>query len=205
MTTPEPSSLTSPHTEHAESHPLIPENAPTVAFDTSLGNKYEYVDFDYGQYASLAKDIGLSEEATRSLMITLQPKAPGGAAGEYDPNEHAIVIQTRRGVNNTLTHESKHAADFTNGEIIDHRRYTIGAMASRASRITLPLSALATGVSIGILASHNNPGFLPLGIVTGAAIVEGVHHYGYTTHPVERRAEKAAKQYSRNVVTLQKK
>ncbi|MGC1176575.1 MAG: hypothetical protein WA843_00750, partial [Candidatus Saccharimonadales bacterium] len=185
--------------------PPLSENAPIVSMDIRLGKKYKLVDFDYDEFSQEANRLGLSEEDVAGTPISIEKKGLLNIRkGFYDMDgDKGIRVKASRKVNSVLVHEVKHKADDSKGLIEKGMSYRVG----RAGLVVGNKLGVPTGVAAGIAAgagSKTAEHFItgPYPIAMGALAVAAA---GYVFHPPERRAKRAAKESTANIVTLVKK
>lgn len=175
----------------------LPDHYPQVTFDVSLGKKYENVDFDYNSFAEEANRLGVAPEDIDKLSINIGAKLPG-KNGVYYPKNVTIDIAAKKTANKTLSHEIQHFSDDLQGNLIFDPRIIIGDIATRAS---LPTSLTSLGLSVGYHARYIGAEITSAGVAT-CFMVAGAAIWGYSNHPIEKRAEQAAKDSTAKIITL---
>ena len=190
----------------------IPDNAPAVSFDIRLGKKYDFVDFDYDAFNTIADDLGISDDARSSLNVIVDKRIPRGllTLGRYISSEKTVRIKANRKANNTAKHELSHAADDANVVEFNNSRYLAGkiGIASMYGLVyieTLNAIYSTSGLTKALYgdsvaeAAHNfsETGFPIAFVAANAAAIAG-----YYMHPIERKARQAAKQHQPDMLTL---
>lgn len=187
--------------------PGLSEDSPIVSMEIRLGKDYDFIDFDYDEYAKEAARLDLDPRVNESLNIELGGfhrgmtlrKVPRTRA---NPTEGIIQASVRDEINADLAHEMQHIAD---GDVMDGR-YVTGQLAKLAC---LPLTLMPPVI---MLATEKNghldivPDAIAYGIwLAGLGILNKVYKWGYTSHPAELRARQAEKESTAKIVTFQKK
>ena len=95
---------------------------PAVSFDTRLGEEYRHVDFDYGTYRNMVKQMGGSESDLADLQILI---SDGGKykLGTYSTDR--IKVNTLTNANRVLAHETKHFVDDKQGVLETYPAYAV--------------------------------------------------------------------------------
>lgn len=127
----------------------VERDAPAVSFDTSLGERYSFVQFNEDEFDEEADRIGLSQGARAKLAIDVEGPEGSigrGTAGSYHIPKKRIKVKAGRHTNNSMRHEMKHAADDEAG--------LIGTRGQRlAGNLSMSLSNATTAAQIGVFAA----------------------------------------------------
>jgi hypothetical protein len=185
--------------ETPKQHTGLSENSPTVTFDINLGKYYDSVDFDYKEFDREADKLGMSTDTRSGLSITFDSNINILTGGRFHGDGDRIEIKTfkksNKHINKYLIHEMQHAVDVQAGFVPDYR-YKVGRFAVN-SFIGLTVAGFILGPVD--LAVRNN--IFERGPYQAATLAAGaVMYWGYNRHPIERRAQKAAKDSQKKVV-----
>lgn len=193
-------------------HVGLPDNAPIVSVDIKLGKKYKEVDFDYESYQRELDRQGMPEDALPMNVLikrrSIKDRLLARSLGSYCRRH--INVSATRDADKTLKHEMQHGVDDNNNILeANDFRYSMGIQAVD-SFIPASLGAVSTQISLGLMSYFGkvNAGNLDRAVITAGIVpllVGGVATWGYSMHPAERRAEKAAKQSPEKILTLTKR
>jgi hypothetical protein len=185
---------------------ILDEAAPLVLMDTRLGKKHSNVDFDYEAFMWRAVTYhDMSDENITKLSLYIKPsrRFTFGGRANYLPGANDITIKARKQqtANKSLRHELKHAADDADGLLKANVRYIVGKLA------IYPLVVTELAMLLGVIAELENVR-LPVvakdvaigSFCATAASVVG----GYTFHPMERRARKAARAKKQDIIGMER-
>jgi hypothetical protein len=198
--------------------PTIPETAPTVSFDRSLGKRFSFVGFNYGEFALQADRIGVDQETISDLRVQILPPSRTSTKGVYyvdypkdalDSEENlklvpCIDVVMSNDVNKSLAHEMKHASDGDEGLLKFDTRYKIGEIAAKGHWLFVPGVAMS-GFSLGLVMTGQPS--LPVTVaglgISALGVISSVgEHYGYATHPDEKRANEASKNPNKTITVI---
>lgn len=178
----------------------LTDNDPIVAFDARLGERYEFMDFDYDAFAEKAASSGLAPSGIGGLKVQINDGPMFyQIRGHYNPVDKRMVVRAGRRADKTLAHELQHAADDINGTPSDLRRLKIGIAANKTMH----------GAMLPEVIDVTKVGHIPEAVIHGSAVAVAaslaVFAWGYHQHPAEKRARAAEKTVPNKIITMQKK
>lgn len=198
-------SVENPAPNSAPPLPMWPDDAPGVAVDARLGQKYASVDVDPEKIKALLLEQGGDPNAIPDITITLS-KGNFFKSGKAttDGATHEARVSVGRDFAESLAHEGTHLADMTRGKVESQQTY------KRRTRIAGLVGFLATGLG-GLVATKHGLEIPPVNVATG--LISGTAGgilMGYRFGPDERRAfaagrNKDLKNRYKDAVTLKKR
>lgn len=177
----------------------IPDDAPTVVCDATLGQRYSNVEFDYATFNKEAERLSYPPHATNELTIHINGSGPTF----YSTRTKGLHLSGEYGINKKLAHEMQHASDHAHGQLEQSSTYKADIMAIKAAPVLMSLGVLAT---VGGAVAENAD--LALTGVGATAIfmttfLIGAHRY--LNNPNEIRAYSAERNISGKTIKLTRK